>query len=142
MKLVTVSRLRHIAEQRRELVDFRAHAALDLDGVVEGKELGVVGFLAAPREMAFDAEACGAARDRLGHLEQQRVCALAEADDEDPVSRLGRLERRDQHDERMRGPGLAALGVEVVAHRCVGDAGRSCDGVRDASAARLAYRKS
>ena len=59
----------------------------------------------------------------LGRLEQQRVAALAEADHQDLVAGLGLLQRVRQHDQRMRGAGLAADGVQVVAHGLVGHAG-------------------
>ena len=45
--------------QRRRLVGLRAHAALELDQVVEGEEAAVARLLLAARQMAGDAEAFG-----------------------------------------------------------------------------------
>ena len=84
--------------------------------VVEGEEFAVVALFAPPREMALDAEPLGRARDRRRHLEQQRIGALAEADDEDLLAGLCLLERCDQHDQRVRRAGLATDGMQIVAH--------------------------
>ena len=78
MKLVTVSRLRHIAESGVPLVGLRAHATLDLDQVVERQITAVVRLLLAAGEMAGHAETLGLVGDLGRHLEQQRVGALAE----------------------------------------------------------------
>ena len=113
MKLVTVSRLRQSEDSGVRLSISRAHAALDLDQVVEGEEAAVARLLLAPREVAGDAEALWRLADLGRDLEQQRVGALAEADDQDLVAGLGLLERGHQQISACAAPVSPQAGVQV-----------------------------
>ncbi len=108
--------------QRGLLVELGAHALLDRQHLVEGEELQVVLLFLAPRQPTGQALALGQLGVLGGDLEHQGVDALAEGHDHDLVALLRGLQRIDQHDQRVRGTGVAEIGAQKIAHRALGDA--------------------
>ena len=126
--------------ERRALVGLRAHAALELDQVVEGEVAAVARLLLAAGEMADDAAVLGPVGDLRRRLEQQGVGALAEAHHQDLVAGLGLLEGGGQQQQGMRGAGVAAVGMQRIADGLVVDARRLGDRAGDARRASPACR--
>src|SRR5207245_6989006 len=98
--------------------DARAGAPVVLRGeqLAEAEILVVPRDLRAPREVPPDAAPVAEPRDGRRHAEDERVCAVTVADDEEPLAGPCALVRRREEQWRERCAGVAVSAVRRVMH--------------------------